>query len=399
MTTPIATVVDRSLLEKALAHPFSPLPPGLRSDFLRFQYQHERGFLLLVNLLAQAAYFSYWVADLLLMPDIAGQSLQVRGLFLLLTLPLVLGLFRYCKQAAVLDLVLPVLILLAGFCWFRLLEKSQSPHVSTYLYSSLIFIVLANLSVRVNFTAALGVSLIITATTLQSVYALTTRAADEFLVFLLVYLPVLFFSVFGSFTATLAARRAYLRAALEARARDELDEANARLLAQAETDALTGIGNRRRFERLAERFWRDHEQTGRTFGLLLADIDHFKRYNDRYGHPAGDACLIAVADVLAGLVRAGDYIAGRYGGEEFAVLIAPASPEVLAQVAERLVRAVHALGIPHENRPDGHALVTLSVGGALSTHPTVGSLHALKQRADALLYAAKDGGRNGFRTG
>ncbi len=161
-------------------------------------------------------------------------------------------------------------------------------------------------------------------------------------------------------------------------------------------DALTGIANRRLFDEQVSRYWADYQQSGRVFAMFLADIDHFKLYNDHYGHQAGDSCLVQVARALAGNLREGEYFAGRWGGEEFTMLIAPACAETLDRMAERLVQVVRQLGLQHLHRPDGLGVVTISVGGTLSSSPSVGSLKELLARVDAMLYQAKQQGRNRY---
>ena len=172
---------------------------------------------------------------------------------------------------------------------------------------------------------------------------------------------------------------------------------NARLHQQmvrlSQTDALTGVHNRRSlFSRLemererADRF--DH-----PMGLVLVDVDHFKRFNDRFGHAAGDAILRQVAETLAGAVRKVDLVA-RYGGEEFAVVVARADPAAALAAGEKLRAAVAAAAIPHEGVEP--ARVTISVGVA-SWPDDAGDLAGLIDAADAALYAAKRAGRNTVR--
>ncbi len=175
----------------------------------------------------------------------------------------------------------------------------------------------------------------------------------------------------------------------------------------ASRDALTGVANRRVFEETLARQWRAAQRGGEPLSLLMIDIDHFKRYNDSYGHVAGDRCLNQVVDALSVCVNRPNDLLARYGGEEF-VAILPATDEIGAvQVAERLVHAVDALAIVHAGAArDGH--VTISVGVSCYRPPTSGrsGRHAgaseggadvhwecLVTSADQALYRAKDGGR------
>jgi diguanylate cyclase (GGDEF)-like protein len=385
--------MEHPLIEAALAARHAPIPPTLRSRFHAFHRAHNLRFLLVINLLGQAAYFSYGLADALLIPDVLKASIAARSFLLLTTLPLVLTLFRRCRSMPVLDLLVPGLIVLAAATWFELLNHSRSPNVATYQYASVIFIVLANLAVRVHFRPALLCSVLISAVIVQGVVRIHGGFNEATLVFSLVYLPVLFFSLFISWTSTLNGRQAFLRSLLDEGTRQDLLAANGRLRALADTDPLTGLPNRRQFDAEAERAWYHARQRGHSLALLMIDIDHFKPYNDHYGHPAGDACLVRVAGLLASHMCEGEYLAGRWGGEEFAVLLTPAGPALVATVAQRLLDAVAQLAVPHAHRPDGGNVVTFSIGGALSSEPGVASLAMLVERSDARLYQAKRAGR------
>jgi len=166
----------------------------------------------------------------------------------------------------------------------------------------------------------------------------------------------------------------------------------------ASVDPLTGIANRRTFADSLDREWRRILRDGNPLSMLMIDIDHFKRYNDRYGHAAGDVCLRSVAEAIAGAARrAGDVVA-RYGGEEFVAILPGADLTVARALAERIVDAVRALGIPHVDSETAEH-VTISVGVA-----TIGDIRAnragdvrqsvLIEASDAALYAAKKSGRN-----
>jgi diguanylate cyclase (GGDEF)-like protein len=318
----------------------------------------------------------------------------VRALFLVCTLPLALAALRWVRNIRVLDMLVPTLVLLATLIWFELLARSQMPVVATYLYASVVFIVLANLSIRVGFMPALVLSLLISAAILHGVVRLSRGDTQAVIVFALVYLPVLFFSLFTSWHAALSGRRAFLHSVLDDLNRQSLLLANQKLHALAQTDSLTGIANRRQFDEQIQLFWSRAQQCGRPMALLIIDIDHFKVYNDNYGHQAGDDCLVQVARVLSAHMREGDGFAGRYGGEEFAVMLAPAWPELIASVAQRLTQAVQQLGIAHAYRDDGLPVVTISVGGALSSDAGVHSVADLIRRSDERLYLAKRAGRN-----
>lgn len=170
----------------------------------------------------------------------------------------------------------------------------------------------------------------------------------------------------------------------------ELDAANAELRGQTETDPLTGVANRRRFDRELEAAC----AAGGQVALLLFDIDCFKRFNDHHGHPAGDACLRRVAAVLTASLRGPSDLAARIGGEEFTVLMPGEGAEGACAVAQRCLELLAEAGIDHGDSPLGRH-VTFSVGIAAG-HAGI-SAGLLSERADAALYEAKREGRARWR--
>lgn len=196
-------------------------------------------------------------------------------------------------------------------------------------------------------------------------------------------------------------RQIMIRDQLEAElriAKEHLQDHNQELTVLASRDGLTGLANRRHFEETLRLEMKRAGRTGAPLSLVLLDVDFFKKYNDHYGHVAGDECLRRVAAALrGGLARPTD-LAARYGGEEFAVVL-PATSEAGARyVAERLRLAVMELGIAHVANP--HGVVTISAG-ACSFHGRPGEdddPDAFVRQADALLYRAKAEGRNRVAT-
>jgi diguanylate cyclase (GGDEF)-like protein len=170
-----------------------------------------------------------------------------------------------------------------------------------------------------------------------------------------------------------------------------LAEANSRLEVLSITDALTGVANRRRFAEVLASEWDRAQTTGRPIGIVLMDIDHFKRYNDRYGHPAGDECLRQVATILDGAVRGTDLLC-RYGGEEFAVILRDVDDDGAACISERFRAAVADAPQDHVDHPDGN--VTISIGAATGIPSASLTAEELIARADAALYRSKEHGRN-----
>lgn len=159
-------------------------------------------------------------------------------------------------------------------------------------------------------------------------------------------------------------------------------------------DALTDIPNRRRFDEALATEWARAKRDATPLSLIMIDIDHFKQYNDYYGHGAGDDCLQMVAAELAkGVVRPGDLVA-RYGGEEFVVILPETDQEAAGQIAERLRERIEKLSIAHIY-PKASSIVTISAGVATQAETSENlSAQMLHEAADKALYMAKAGGRN-----
>jgi diguanylate cyclase (GGDEF)-like protein len=172
---------------------------------------------------------------------------------------------------------------------------------------------------------------------------------------------------------------------------EELEVANKQLQQLSITDPLTGLANRRQLGDLLAAEWQRALGTGGQVAVAMIDVDHFKLYNDHYGHLAGDHCLRKVAGAIGETVRGNDLVA-RYGGEEFAIVLIGEDLPAAVRVAERVRAAVEALGEEHTRSSTGQ--VTVSIGVA-SVVPTPGTTpEDLIAAADERLYQAKNGGRN-----
>lgn len=170
-----------------------------------------------------------------------------------------------------------------------------------------------------------------------------------------------------------------------------LKEAQLAVEQLARHDGLTALANRRSFDDTLQREWRHAIRESHSLSLLMVDVDYFKRYNDNYGHLAGDECLKRVAGAMASQVRVSDTVA-RYGGEEFAIILPNQSSEGAASVAERIRSTVEQAGLPHALSDTGH--VTVSIGVATAITSSTSGPEQLVADADAALYRAKHAGRN-----
>jgi diguanylate cyclase (GGDEF)-like protein len=164
------------------------------------------------------------------------------------------------------------------------------------------------------------------------------------------------------------------------------------------TDALTGVANRRAFDERLLAEWRRCARSQMPIALILVDIDHFKNFNDAYGHQAGDACLKKAGEAMARAAKRPQDMLARYGGEEFALLLPYEDVGGAETVARRVLDEIALLAIPHERSSVGPTL-TVSMGVASLTPNDKVEPAVLVRAADALLYDAKAGGRNQFKSG
>lgn len=170
-------------------------------------------------------------------------------------------------------------------------------------------------------------------------------------------------------------------------------ELRQQLQALSLTDSLTGLANRRYLDETLQAEWRHAQREGGNIGLIMVDIDHFKAYNDYYGHPQGDRCLADIAACLKASVQRPRDLVARYGGEEFALVLPAVHKTGLTVIAERIREAVKRAAIPHHASPVATD-VTLSMGLAWC-EPQAGELPGLLvEAADEALYSAKSQGRN-----
>jgi len=191
--------------------------------------------------------------------------------------------------------------------------------------------------------------------------------------------------------ANLRERNRELEALVEERT-SALEEANRKLEALSNTDGLTSIANRRSFDQALIREWGRGQRAGTRLALIMLDVDLFKHFNDQYGHLAGDACLQAIARLLAQSGRRAGELVARFGGEEFVVLLPDKGLDDAERIAIRILDEIRALALPHIGVPAG--IVTVSLGVASLTPSRNYLPECLVEHADRALYRAKQAGRN-----
>jgi diguanylate cyclase (GGDEF)-like protein len=172
----------------------------------------------------------------------------------------------------------------------------------------------------------------------------------------------------------------------------ELETANRRLTRQSTMDELTGLANRRHFDDALNTEWLRADRARLTLSLLMVDIDHFKNYNDHYGHVAGDKCLRSVANILERCVRRAGELVSRYGGEEFVILLPGADLAHAHETAQNCLALMQQESLPHAASSAAN-YVTISIGVASVLPDATVDPFTLVNAADAAMYRAKTTGR------
>lgn len=252
-----------------------------------------------------------------------------------------------------------------------------------YQYLAIMIVIYSNVNQRVGFKVASASTLALTATYLAVLLPGHSPVVVKFIGTALV--------ICAGYLSLMANRRMEqdVRQLFLTRLRDQLRREGAE--AVAKRDALTGLANRRQLDEAAKTIWAGADEDS-PVAVAMIDIDHFKLFNDRYGHVAGDTCLKRVASAVAAELRSADDLAVRYGGEEFLALMPQTDLSTAVRAGERIRRHVEKLAIPNEAL-GGRAVVTVSVGVVAGPKVTHGFAE-LVAGADAALYAAKRAGRN-----
>ncbi|MGD0188516.1 MAG: diguanylate cyclase [Roseiarcus sp.] len=330
-------------------------------------------------------YNLFFAADWLLTPDTLAIAALLHFLIVTPWMLFAVRLFARAPSRGVREAVAASLPILVAAQVLTIFLLSRSPGAVHYQYLVLLVLMYANAIQWLSYRAAAAVSVVIFA--LHAACLACSRAMP-------VEVAVLACAMIAATAyVTLAAnrmlerdeRRAFLQAL-----RHRLRHEQTRI--EATTDALTGLANRHRLRAKFAELWGEGAERTKSVAIVMLDIDHFKAFNDRYGHPAGDACIKRVTACALAELRGAEDLAARYGGEELLLVLPDAAIGVAVAVAERIRRGIEALGIPHE-LGGANRVVTASLGAAAAPIEAV-SPDELVAAADAALYAAKASGRN-----
>ena len=374
-------------VEIALQRPWwkLKLPPGLEAAFEAETGPGRCRRLIVYGLVAIVLYDVYLLSDLRLVPDMFQSALLLRlGVVTPLALVVLLVLRSHPPPALRESLQAGLTVVIAAsILWLTI--ASQSP-MHVYRHAGIVLVVLfANVVQRIRFRYAMVASLATLALYAATVIQLHELPQVSRMTAIVVLANVVLFTLMANHALDRDARREFLFRLQDRLRRDELEKMTQR-------DPLTGLGNRRHLARTLDRLWPEAHARGESIAMLMLDIDAFKAFNDRYGHLAGDKCLQRLCAVVAAELRSPKDILARFGGEELVMVYAGMGLSEGLAVAERVRRAVEAVGIPHEASSTG--VVTGSIGVAAGIPSPELDQNAFMAAADAALYEAKRNGRN-----
>lgn len=345
------------------------------------------------GLIGMLIYLLFAIPDYLLLPNYYLEAWLIRfGI----VAPTVLALFTQMNQPwfkkQVYGLIILLIILVSGSILYigRLSPGTLSDHTHTGVILVAMYI---NIVLRINFRHALFSSLLIFV-----MYVISLMTLPYMPITLLVHNIVVGFfacqvSLFANYLMTKEHRSNYLKSAQLQIDAAKLVAMQKELEALSLTDSLTGLANRRHFDMQFALHWQDAQRHRAPLSVLFIDVDYFKAYNDHFGHPAGDAALVAVANAINMAVARPRDLPARYGGEEFVCLLPETDQVAALTVAIRIQEQVKALHIEH-GKANAQPYITVSIGLASASPGAVDVPQRLLKQADEALYKAKANGRN-----
>ena len=344
--------------------------------------------------IAVAAYLAYSVTDYLFVRDVAQYTITGRFVVGICALCLLELLIFFKAKADTIDIVAAASVLAAYLVWLLTAQMTAAMEAfSYYLVFGAIFMMSVNLFFSFRFRTALVASATNMLIFIVALYFLVPMLLLHKLILGAFCISCFTFTSYVNLQLNRERYKVFLNAFEAKLQQAAADERGRALLHLSNTDALTGLENRRAIDQRLRDHWQrwHHQRTG--FAVLLIDVDFFKHYNDYYGHQEGDRCLIAVSQTLENVAFSHGADIGRYGGEEFIVIASSIRSDAAAELAEAMRAAVRTLAWPHEHRRDGTSIVTISVGVSC-TRDSSKQVDKVIHEADRALYVAKASGRD-----
>ncbi len=372
---------------------FLYFPVKLEKLFERETRKSRAFYLIQAGIAAIITNWLFILADITMQPDIVLSVLILRlgvltpiVLVIMLLLHFYEGLHPHLRES-----LQSIAIVLTAYTVIYLATISQSPYAFYYPFGLIVIAIIGNIGLQLRFFYACISSIAIF--TLYILYFPEIGGIDWIMHInnIILLISTIGFTLFANYNRERVDRSIYLFLLTDRIQEVRLKASNLQLEELSYIDPLTGIPNRRSldvyFDQLAL------EAPPFPIMVIMLDLDHFKLYNDHYGHAAGDDCLRRVGNALRNSLRHGGDTIARVGGEEFIVVLPHTHRSTACQIAERMVKAVRELAIPHTDSPVS-SVVTISAGLASTVYTTPDDVSVVMQNADAAMYRAKSAGRN-----
>ena len=366
--------------------------PNIEAQFEADTRKGRIRYLIACGLIGLLLYDLFLLIDYQLIRDIFPIAAMLRlGLVTPVTLAVMLVFARDPAPWLREGLGAMMMLVAMGSAVFLMLQ-SASPRAVYSHYPFILVVLYSNVVQRLRFWYAFGASVGSLAIYVFGMSHLTGLPFGLYAEAVLTVVAATVLTLLANYHLESEQRSNYLMALRGRLRREQLVRANEELSIISNLDALTGLANRRGLDLYLDAAWDAAESADQSIAILIFDIDDFKRFNDRYGHVAGDDCLKLVADAARQQNRRGGDLIARYGGEEFMVVLPGSDLVDGIRAGERIRRAVESLRIPHDASP--RKVVTVSLGAAAVPVTEMASPLDLIESADAALYLAKNKGRN-----
>ncbi|WP_154664763.1 putative bifunctional diguanylate cyclase/phosphodiesterase [Allorhizobium undicola] len=340
-------------------------------------------------------YLMFAVTDFILLGDVAVATTIARFCVGIGALSMIE--FQVARKASAdhLDLTCALALICGYAFWlYPALGTSEVENMRYYMVFGAIFMMGANLF----FSFEVWLSILTSCVVLGLFFmALLTVFVGEYfyaVAFGTFYVACFTFTTYVNLRLNKERYQVFLNALEAEHQHREATERGRALFRLSHTDYLTGIDNRRAIDQRLREYWNAWQTDGTAFSAILVDVDFFKKYNDCYGHQAGDRCLILVTNALNEALLPFNASLGRYGGEEFIVLVRVGGEAQVLQICELIRATVEKLALVHDQRRDGLAIITVSVGATYTREHMPPKLERMITEADRSLYSAKANGRN-----
>lgn len=375
-------------------------PAALERQFIHDSTPRRLRYIMLSGALSLFVFNGFLLADYLLAPDVFWLAVKIRtGLFspYLMVGLMAMWFTRNKMSPRAANAVRESLVLLgslfAGASLATILSASHADTSQYYHVGLMVVIIYGNLVQRLRFPYAVVFSLLVFVMHIGGVLMVPAFNTRLILPMVLLVGATMLFTLMANYTLERDERRQYLLSLRRKHLLTDLGDVQQRLQELSRTDPLTGLFNRRYFQQYIDHIWQRAQHDQAPLAILMLDVDHFKQYNDRYGHPMGDECLMRIARAMQdSLRRPGDLVA-RYGGEEFIAVLPAADQHTAQQAAERIRKAILKLAISHEASTTA-STVTVCIGVVSCIAHERTQVQKMIAAADAALYKAKHGGRN-----